>query len=184
MLSFCLSLEIYNYKLKKNILEFNNTDNDEIDFNNENNNVTHHYNINMAEDHIEELYIYNQTDILSSNVYNPTVTTLENQIKLKKLLLVFQNFLTSREIPHALIFGSLLSAIRNKILILPWDDDIDIVIPQYVRYKPAPNQTKFTLYKRNSHIKDILVDGLYRRHNYDFYDKDNRYISLSNIYIY
>jgi hypothetical protein len=182
IISFCLS---YENNANIGIPQSNNDNINDVNnisvpyyLNNVTNNTVYR---NSSFKNIVEHFIYNETDILPSKIYSPTVTTLENQIKLKNLLQTFHKFLEIRHIPHSLIFGSLLSAVRNKILMLPWDDDLDMVIPQYLRYKMTDNNLTIVT-KRNGNIKDVLVSGLQRRYNFDFYNKTNRYC-YSYLYI-
>lgn len=90
--------------------------------------------------------------ILPAYIYSPPILDNNSLIILKILLIEFQSYLREKNITYSLIFGSLLSAVRNGILILPYDDDIDIVIPSIIN---------------NTSINKILTNNLITaKHSY------------------
>lgn len=76
--------------------------------------------------------IFNSTSILPTSIYSPPLLG-SNQLVLFRLILsrLIKTFI-KYDISYSLIFGSLLAAVRNKVLIMPYDDDIDLVIPEKI----------------------------------------------------
>jgi hypothetical protein len=81
-----------------------------------------------------KVYDTNYIDInetLAPDIYQPVLTVTE-YFELMRIYMALNKFLAKRNIPHTVVFGTLLGSIRNNVLILPWDDDIDIAIPTKV----------------------------------------------------
>lgn len=76
------------------------------------------------------------------------MTLRDIQIESLNIMKFIKEFCDSRDIKYFLAYGSLLGAVRHKGFI-PWDDDIDILVPwdDYVRfYKEFPQNDKYEIY--------------------------------------
>ena len=78
--------------------------------------------------------VYGLNDPLPAEIYK-SVQSVSIRLQKKKLLEALLTRLAELDIDYMLVFGSLLATIRNGILVLPWDDDIDIAINQDVIYQ-------------------------------------------------
>jgi hypothetical protein len=91
------------------------------------------------------LTIFNSTSILPTSIYSPPLLGSNQLVIFKIMLSKLINLFKKNNITYSLIFGSLLAAVRNKVLIMPYDDDIDLVIPEKINGKS---------------IKDIITENL------------------------
>ena len=58
-----------------------------------------------------------------------SLTTREVQLLELEILKAFDAFAKKHSIPYHLAYGTLLGAVRHKGFI-PWDDDIDVLVPR------------------------------------------------------
>jgi len=93
---------------------------------------------------VYDVQVFDINKTLTPEIYQPVLTVTE-YFELMRIFTALNKFLAARNIPYTVVFGSLLGSIRNNVLILPWDDDIDIAIP-----------TKL----RNNQTIDLLTHGL------------------------
>lgn len=85
-----------------------------------------------ALDCVHVLSLYEQRelghgDVLPEDVHKSTVS-LENQRLQMEMTKAAMAHLTEREIRFSPAFGTLLSILRNGVAVLPWDDDIDLLV--------------------------------------------------------
>ena len=81
---------------------------------------------------LERVYSVNET--LDPVIYQP-VQHWKGRLQLKEYLEIMSKHFERNHIDWFATFGSLLAPVRNGIMMLPWDDDIDLAIPMAMRYR-------------------------------------------------
>lgn len=88
-----------------------------------------------------------------------TITFDEYQKKVIDLFKNISEFLNYHKINWWVHSGTLLAVKRNNRLILPWDDDIDIMVP-YFQWKVIKNELKTFCDKNNLVLFDLLDEHI------------------------
>ena len=78
--------------------------------------------------------IFTSDEVLDPVIYQP-VQHWKGRLQLKEYLEIMSKHFERNHIHWFATFGSLLAPVRNGIMMLPWDDDIDLAIPMAMRYK-------------------------------------------------
>lgn len=82
---------------------------------------------NRCDSNINKKTILTEKDTLPQDVLEPKLNSYQSE-ELYQITVELFNHFDSRGIVYFPVFGSLLAAYRNKISILPWDDDLDLVV--------------------------------------------------------
>jgi hypothetical protein len=100
---------------------------------------------------------YNSTSILPTSIYSPPLLGSNQLVIFKIILSKLLNLFKKNNVTYSLIFGSLLAAVRNKVLIMPYDDDIDLVMPDQINGKSIKDIITYNLEeaKGSQHCSDI-----------------------------
>jgi lipopolysaccharide cholinephosphotransferase len=83
---------------------------------------------------------------------------IEYKKKIVNILKGFHEFCVDNKLRYSISYGSLLGAIRHKGII-PWDDDIDVVMPR-------PDYEKFIRLTLNNYLRDHEVISIYNHKDY------------------
>jgi len=86
------------------------------------------------------------------------IDTQEAKQLMTELLRSFHDFCETHELRYYIAYGTLIGAVRHGGFI-PWDDDIDVVMPR-------PDYEKFIELTRNGMGKDRLVESMKTKKDY------------------
>merc|ERR1712085_176885 len=74
-----------------------------------------------------EQHVLGYGDILPEGVYQSTLSLTEQRVQFEMTKAVIAH-LVHAGVRFSPAFGTLLSIVRNGVAVLPWDDDIDLIV--------------------------------------------------------